>query len=379
MSTATLNRAWRGVDVGLWQIARARRRPFDGSRALITRDRSLEHIDVATGTGALDADFDAVLPRAAEREYLIEIAPGTIEPRYGFCHLGPARVVWESLNPKCARWPTARASVSSLLRARGPGARFRVEHLPSAVSLRDFNEGNFWHAFNDLYPKLLLAREGGIADDVPAVIGSAFARAPYFDLVAPVFRSLRPLVVQGDSSFVECDRVFCGVTMNFDPAPLDDFLDAFATHDPIGWPADHADRAVFITRHPTRARAVTNLDAVHARCARLGIEVVDFDEIDPAAAVELVRGTTTVLGLHGAGLTNMMFRRGLPTRVGEIVMDGWIDPTYLIMARHFGFRYRGTLAHRDGVDRFNRPTFRVDADEFERFAAGLLAAAPTAR
>jgi hypothetical protein len=368
------------VDVVLWKIPRWRQKPFDRSELVSSRFRKHDQVDSSCGDPELDAAFAERRADSGEREYTVRAEHVTIEPRYGLVFLTPLRVLFESLNPKCARWPTARASITALVRARLGDRRLRRLRLASVVSLRDFNETNYWHFFNDVFPKLLVARDLGIPDDVPALVSARLTRAPFYELVAPVLSTFRPIVVQDEDTYVDVDEFFWSATLNYDIQPFDTFLDVLG---PVGELPEgnesKAGRVAFITRSPRRARPITNLDEIHAICTSFGIEILDFDAIPPTSAPALMQSFETVIGLHGAGLTNVMFRRGAPTRMAEIVMDDWTDYAYAQLAHHFGFQYRAMLARQDPDARAGTRAFRVDPERFRVFVDDLLALPPTCR
>jgi hypothetical protein len=375
----------RGVDAALWTLARKRHRPFDGATALISRFKQHAVLPVDTGCAVLDEHFERFLAGSREQEYLVATSSSAVlEPRYGFVFLSPGRVLFESLNRKDSRWPTARASTTSLLKASKNRGDVRTIHLPSVLSLRDFNEYNFWHFVNDIFPKLLLAEEAGIRSDVPAVVGRRFARMKFFPAIEPTIRKYRPIVVQDEKTFIRADKIYCGVSLNNDIGEIDSFLDVLDDVDATR-AADlagdtgakpRASHAVFVTRSARRPRPVVNIAEIHEVCEDFGLEVIDFDDVSFTEAQAIMRRSDTIVGLHGAGLTNAMFRRGLPTRMGEVIMEDHVAPEYFMLARHWGFAYRGMLGQRVESDDGWR-IYRVDPAAFAGFVRSILGAEPT--
>lgn len=377
VARSPLDASLRAVDVALWPIPRARWTAFRDSELVLSRRRGHDAIDTSSGSRELDAAHAQLRRESDEHEYLVRVAHAVLEPRYGWAFVSPLRVVFETLNPKCNRWETARASITGVLRAQRPGRHGDQIRLPAAVSLRDFNEANYWHFFNDVFPKLLLADEVGIPRDVPAVIGARLARAPFFELVEPVLSRYRPLVVQDEQTYVFADELFWGATLNYDIDPFDVFLDDLAALSPRAGATPCAEgRGAFVTRGGTRARPVSNRDEIHAVCGELGLDVLEFDDVAPTEAPEVIRGYETIVGFHGAGLTNAMFRRGCPTRMGEIVTMDWPDYAYSQLAHHFGFRYRAMTSRPDP----DMPgCYLVDVDRFRSFVGELLDGPATCR
>jgi hypothetical protein len=372
----------RAADTVLWRVPRLRYRPFDSADFTVSRRRSYPSMVMETGNDVVNEHFRNDVGSYTELEYLVRTTNSAIvDPRYGFAFLSPLRVLFESLNPKCKRWPTARSSITSLLRATHHPTNRLVE-LPVALSLRDFNETNFWHFFNDVFPKLILAEEAGIPSDVPAIVGHRLADCPFFREVYTSIARFRPLIVQDETTFIRAGQLYCGVTRNNDIAYFDRFLDVYERevhHDELRTPREQVGSSVgiFITRGSNRNRLVLNLDEIHDVCDAFGIEVVDFDRVDLHSARSRILTAETIIGLHGAGLTNAMFRRGLPTRFGEVLMADFIVPEYFLLARHWGFAYQAMLAQRAGTDHRGLPSYWVDPAAFGTFLRQLRAVEPS--
>jgi hypothetical protein len=364
----------KAADTALWTIPRWRYEPFDGCELLIRRVRSNEPFHSDCGTPFIDRALTEYRRASEEVEYLIRIRDATVEPRYGFAFLSPFRVAFESLNPRNVRWPHARASITELLQSKSRSRRRRTIRLPAALSLRDFNEANYWHFFNDLFPKLLLAREWGLPESVPMIVGQRFAETSYFEFVAPILRRFRPLIIQDVDTYVEIEELFWGATLNGDIAPFDTFLDELSLNypellpPPMGLGAEVGGAAAFITRGQHLARRVHNLGELHAICEDRGLAILDFSEIPTAEAAQVVRRYSRYVALHGAAITNLMFRRGKPTVIGEVLPRDWLDASYSQLAHHFGFRYRAMLSERSGPE----DSYQVDTARFTHLVDDVL-------
>jgi hypothetical protein len=374
----------RAADTALWSVPRLRHRPFDGADLVLSRVRTYPSIVPDTGNDVVDDQFRSHVGSYKELEYLLRTRqPAVVEPRYGFAFLSPLRVLFESLNPKCQRWPTARSSITALLQATHHRASGRLVELPVALSLRDFNENNFWHFFNDVYPKLILAEESRIPSNVPAIVGRRLAELPFFQETCSSIARYRPVIVQDDRTFIRVGQLYCGVTRNNDFAYFDRFLDDYENQmygDSVNDRSARASgsAALFITRRSNRSRLVVNLNEIHGICKAMGVEVVDFECLDLVGARSRIRSAQTIIGLHGAGLTNAMFRRGLPTRMGEVLMDDHVAPEYFLLAHHWGFDYQAMLGERAGTDHRGLPSYRVEPEAFGAFVQRVRAAEPSA-
>ena len=78
--------------------------------------------------------------------------------------------------------------------------------------------------------------------------------------------------------------------------------------DAAGLRADVAPhRRIYVSRARARARRITNEDEIAAHLARHGFERVFMEDLDLRAQMALMLEAEAVVGLHGAGLTNIAF------------------------------------------------------------------------
>jgi capsular polysaccharide biosynthesis protein len=104
-----------------------------------------------------------------------------------------------------------------------------------------------------------------------------------------------------------------------------------------------ASARLYVARGRTRRRRIRNEAEVIALMRRLG-----FDVFDPAAhtvreQARVFAGARTVIGFHGAGLTNTIFC-GKDTRLVEIFDRGYVADHYSTLAAQLGLDYR-RIAH----------------------------------
>ena len=158
--------------------------------------------------------------------------------------------------PTTGRAPLAESEVQSvedgsLIDDVGPrGPPFASNLAPRGrLSLRDFHDHNFWHAFTDVFAKLLLAAEAGVPSDVPAIVGHRLTALPSWPCLERIFSQFRPIIVQQPDVFVRANTVYAGVTLNNDAAVFDAFLDVLEAQPAAGDPSPpDRDHAIFVTR-----------------------------------------------------------------------------------------------------------------------------------
>jgi len=291
----------------------------------------------------------------SQEEYLLEFnKPCWIEPEYGWAILPPNHLVYESI----AFSRTTHQRKPDLLKF---WRRQRTRPFPKVVSLRDTGEENYFHFFNDILSKIFFLRESKVAvDELPLIISGKLWDKPYFQYYfsrSPFLQSLH-WIVQRDQ-YIHCDSViFCKPLTH--RRGLWEELVASVQIDVSA----KGSRKIFLTRQKTRLRFIENSDEIETACREHGYEIVDADTLSPDQQVRLFSSVSHLVGIHGAGLTNMIF---CPPgcRVLELFPPpdlGYLPYHYILLAKIRRFRYRALIGGIPAV-RFSGG-FRLDPVEF---------------
>ena len=123
---------------------------------------------------------------------------------------------------------------------------------------------------------------------------------------------------------------------------------------------------IFLKRSKSRLRFIENIDEVEKACRKLGFSIVDADTLSPRQQIELFSGIRFLIGIHGAGLTNMAFteRPGCVLEIFPPASRGYLPYHYIMLAKMFNWSYNAVI----GVA--GRSTlsggFYVDPNELEK-------------
>lgn len=302
---------------------------------LIHRRVDLPHRDAPppTGSPALAASF-ASYQRALQEEYVYCWArPGVVEPQYGFLLADPLTLVPASmpyyervglpdLGQHLERWPNRR--------------EIQVE---AAASLREFGEGNYYHFYSDLLGRLALLARWVPDEHLPLLISQTLYEQPHFQsLLRRSALGRRNWLVQGEQ-YVAVERLIFCKGMPYLRESLDYVLDLCE----LPPPDLRAERRVFLTRQAGRGRHLANENEVERVCVEHGFSRVDADQLDLDEQIGLFCETRYLVGIHGAGLVNAMFRRGAPLSLLELFPADNLPPHYYWLSRSYGFDYRGLV------------------------------------
>jgi len=310
---------------------------------------------------ALPADSD---PRAAEvltaysaspwREYALELdREHVFEPACGWAVQGLrtrielSLVEGERCHPSPGRY-LARRLVSAPRRAE-----------ECLISLRTAYEGNYWHLFDDVFPRLALLDDLGVPEETPILVGAQLWERPYFQhFVDRGPLRHRTWIVQGRGRFVRAQRSYIAKTLPPDRARFDKVMRMLAVEPS----ASSRERRLFVTRGARFGRVLRNAAELERIAAGAGFETVEPAELDAEEQIRLFSEARTVVGVHGAGLANLLFRAGRPLDLLELFSPARIGPQYFWLAAEFGYRYRGLVGKAAGTDQ----DFAIPPAEFER-------------
>lgn len=357
----------------------SRRRQRALAEGVLLRKTSLPFASVDTERLSRTAQVEIVEPwrEWEERESVTRLrATAFVEPQRGWVICEPAHLVDTSLiDSEFA----PRPSLARYLRARLlPGGRIRREK--ALIHLRSWGETNYWHFLNDLIGgRLRLAESCGIPADVPILIGErAYGRPFVRELVKRGAFGSRRLIVQG-SEYVQADEVFVFGTARSNIQNFEFLLERL--HAPNGDAKKR--RRIFLSREAGSGRGIANEGDVTAICQDFGFEMLTTERMTVEDQMMLFAEVGYLVGIHGAGLINMMFRRGAPLKVLEIFPPsrlltwGTTPPHYCFLAQALGFDYEALITKETRHGDYRSP-FWVDPSALrERIRAMLQPGSPT--
>lgn len=93
-----------------------------------------------------------------------------------------------------------------------------------------------------------------------------------------------------------------------------------------------------------------------------GYLIIDSDEIEYSDQIKLFSQASEIIGLHGAGLSNMVFRHSRKTRIIEIFSEDYIGAHYYWLAYEMGFNYNAILS-----GKLINNGFFIDIEHLEKY------------
>lgn len=326
-------------------------------------------IDVHTAhlDSRLRRQFDLNREQYTQEEYiLIYEQPCVIEPRQGWAISARNKLIYSALGfAREVYVHKPDAKIKTLRHAP-------LEEYAELVSLRDTGEENYFHFYNDVLVKLFLLEEKLNLDPaIPLLIAKGLFERPYFQhfLAHPYLRD-RHWVVQ-DQQYIRSHKTYFCKPLTHWPAYYPRIVKLArlpALNGTVG-----GDRRLYITRNPKRLRFVENDAEVASVCKEFDFEVVDFDEMSFLDQTQTIVQARYVVGIHGAGLTNILFRGNQALGLLELYPpspSGYFPFHYILLAEALGYQYDGLIGQ-PGKTRFSGG-FYVNPAELRQHIMTLL-------
>lgn len=242
----------------------------------------------------------------------------------------------------------------------------------TVVSLRHPYELNYFHAFHDVLTKLVLLEQLGVqTSDLPLLISPALYGASWFQEIAAM-GSLQTKQWVPHERPVRCETAYLTWPML---GRREDLEGVVAMLDLRLRPRVD-DRRIFLFRSRRTGRNIENQLEVETLLGRYGFEPVDADTLTVREQAQLFCETRYLVGTHGAGLFNMVFRGNAPLSLLEFFPPWRITPLYFWIAAAYGFAYDALIGAPGALPVAKTEaagSLVLDVNELERRVEKLLA------
>jgi capsular polysaccharide biosynthesis protein len=261
-----------------------------------------------------------------------------------------------------------RGRLEVLLRgslARTMTARGRTDLGSSAFLLHHMWETTHYHFFLDLLPQLACLEALGLRR---IVVTSRLAEDARFQRF-----------VVGNPRMPECEVIrvdhvgeITNVAVARSPWPSPETVAWVRRRVAPSGPRTR-DTHILLLREQGSGRAILNANEIVEIAERHGLTVVTADNLSLEDQIRVFSAARTVVGVHGAGLTNALFRTGRDLTLLELVPSEMVHPFYLNLAACLGADYRGLRVSSEPTNAdFRRWNVYVDPSAFERALDSVL-------
>ena len=220
--------------------------------------------------------------------------------------------------------------------------RENIRTIRQPVTLLRSRFHNYYHLLIDVLPRLIAIR-----DLLPVI------RQPVGLLVTGGINSIEraylemlnleslPIIEMSDDTTYLCEEyVFTTLKTRpqsgYIPEPyLSMIREATVSRVPV---LSEKRRNIFVSRQNADVRRVENFAEVQERLRQYGYEVVSFEDMSIDDQICTVNRARSLVGVHGAGLSNMIFGpEGL--KVVEVSPAGFLAPHYYLLCKSLGYEY----------------------------------------
>jgi hypothetical protein len=246
--------------------------------------------------------------------------------------------------------------------------RQRMRTYDTVVSFRHYFENNYYHFLMDMLGGLELLDASGLGD-LPIVVGAQGARTGYgSDLLKTGDLASRNWIVQ-DDEYLRAESVVYLQTFQQGRLRADHLLDLMNV--PI--PSDQDGDRLYLSRPPGVGRSILNTAEVAEVLEKYGFREVVLDDLAVQEQIRLFHGARYVVGTHGAGLTNIIYRRGAPLGVLELHGHTWLGRLYGDLCGEYGYYHdRLPCVGEAGTVPWRLSGFSVDIPQLDRSVRRML-------
>ena len=289
--------------------------------------------------------------------------PVVVEPFFGWAIIPGRRILNKSFifsEDPWRSWP-----MPSLLDYISPRRNTIV--LEKAVSL-SCDWGNYYHFFVDVLPQFYVLDICGVPANIPVIVPHCFKNKRFIQdfMKLSGYLNRRPIIVQQRYEYIKVKKeIYFSKDSNFHSKGLHAVLDSFAgliENESFGC-------RVFLNRSPETGRYITNFEELRSLIGKYGLRIVDSATMSLEDQIRLFSSTEILVGIHGAGLANMIFRRGRDMKIMEIFTQNRQPNHYKRLASDFNYDYTPFIA---GAPLQGKSGFDVDPALFENALAQCL-------
>jgi hypothetical protein len=297
-----------------------------------------------------------------QEEFLLKLDNSCcVEPDFGWAIVNRNRLLYYSLGVSRTPFQPKPHFLKLLFNTKR-------ERVGQAISLRDTGEENYFHFYNDVLSKLFFLKNQGVdIQSLPVIVSARAWAKEYFQyaLKCSVLLSSIKWILQSDQ-YIYCEKaIFC--------KPLTHQFDLWdKTRQLFGNISKSNSRRVFLTRSKNRLRFIENSSEIESVCSKFGFEIIDTDELTLQQQIAIFSNVEFLIGIHGAGLTNMIFMQG-KCRVLELFPPpslGYLPYHYIMLSKMNGFEYNAIIGE-EGKTKYSGG-FYLSGEDLEHTIKQLL-------
>lgn len=229
---------------------------------------------------------------------------------------------------------------------------------PEIVSINIIGGGdnNYWHFLHDLLGQVALAKKV-LPQNLPFLVSKRLSNKSFFKealLQSPFLAGCTWLI---RDKYYMAGKAYFLQTM---PNSNEQFFDVrkmllIKNSDKT------RQRKIFLKRNKNRIRHIKNSAEIETIARQNNFEIIDADYLSLQQQIELFGETQLLVGIHGAGLTNVIYRKNASLHLLEILPADYLQPHYFWLSKGMEHTYRCVVGSPSAYD----TSFYVDPQKFK--------------
>lgn len=234
-------------------------------------------------------------------------------------------------------------------------------HYDTVIHCDGFAGINLCHfVYDTINPILFLIDRSMISKTSPLLVSEKVYSRPYFKYVLnTTFLGEYNWVVQKNNEWIKVN--------SFEKAFVS--MEIFKSTYQIFEGMKNPHRKIFLNRKNYFQRNIKNIGRLTDILNKYGFEFIFAEDLSYADQVKLFREVKYFVGIHGAGLTNLMFSEISSLRVLEIFSESYVHASFYRFLKILGIKYYDALAGSKFDVNWN---FTVDEKAFEQRVQKLM-------
>lgn len=209
------------------------------------------------------------------------------------------------------------------------------QKIDKAIWIIDERSMEYFHWLTDALPRLITVREH--FGTHPVILPLSYKQKPYIRQSLALLNF--EIYYYNQKKRLQVNKLFTAThtaeTGNFNAEVINKLRASFVKD----FLPKEAKRKIYISREKALKRTITNENQVQKLLLACGYEIHFFENYEMRKQIELMMETDIVIGLHGAGLTNILFMAG-GSKILELRNEGDNhNNCYYSMASALGLDY----------------------------------------
>lgn len=178
----------------------------------------------------------------------------------------------------------------------------KTKHIEKAVLFDGSLGRNYFHFFSDVINKIWLLDRFNFPKDIPLIIPKSTYDKTYFQFfINNSELKERKWIVQDNDTWLSVDTLMLLKAMPYHREYWQNTVELVT-------PVNKTDKKrIFLTRSQKAGRYISNMKDIEPVLKKYGFEIADTGEMSFQEQVDTFAGAEFIIGIHGAGNTNIIF------------------------------------------------------------------------